>query len=1302
MQERDLPEDYQVTRKQFKMRITSISAKGEDVVIGALADSCGAPNTVNVRYARDRGFKQVDWPAPKGFKYPGGPLDPVRGVYAIRFRATDGNGVMREHQQLFLGTDSEDCEIMLGMPALQDMGVMLIPRGYRWRYEGYSLKYDFVNADKFARTLKKARLNGSYVYAVWITPCGSTSVTAAPLSRDAPSLNPGYRQRWATLKEQFRELFQPRDNPKPVKGIVHDIPTEGDPPFRPIYNLSERELEELRQYLENALDKGWIRHSTSSAGAPILFVPKKDNSLRLCVDYRGLNRVTVKNRLALPLISEIMDRLQGARVFSKIDLKDAYHSIPIAKGDRWKTAFRTRYGHYEYNVMPFGLTNAPATFQAYIHRVLGGLVDVCCIVYLDDILIYSENEEDHFERLELVLERLRNAGLVANEKKCEFFVDEVEYLGFRIGANGIRMDPARVESIKDWPSPTSHRELQVFLGFANFYRRFIEGYAHHSRTLTDKFKGGKNGKIFGPWTWTPDDEKALRGLIDAFTTAPTLRHYDSGQRLMMTTDASAFAMSAILEQLFEGRWHPVAYWSRKFNDAESRYDTHDRELLAIVSGFRHWRHYVVGAAHATIVRTDHNNLVAWSKIDKLNMRQSRWAMELMPLDFHIQYLKGKKNPADAPSRRPDYEPDQRDLEVRAQALIPSLQKKLGFPRVSIRSAEVQQWLDREATAETMMLPEPNEYIRWSERDVRAPSSEDTVLPDDVDSDDETLVDYVHDPSPRAVPLGVARIAARKVHCVDGEDGEDRPLTTLIAELQRVDQVATKQRQRLASEPRILPEVQETIKGDWSIKGEDNIVYFKHRLYVPDDAGVKLAILQQFHDAPLAGHFGAERTQELIQRHYHWVNMKAEIEHYVASCRSCQWTHAKRHRPYGKLNPLEPAVAPWEDLSMDFITDLPTSKRGKDEYDAILVIVDRFTKMGLYIPTRKSLKAPDLADLMIDAVTTRMGLPKSIVSDRGPVFTSLFWQEFCTRLQIQRKLSTAFHPQTDGQTERMNQTLETYLRIFCNESQDNWATLLPHAEFAYNASRHSVTQMSPFYALYGFNPRASLEEYDADELRAKLGTRKVIGLQQRLHALVEVRAKLAERVRAAGEAVKRYNDRKRDHILFQAGDYVMLSTKNLSLKQSKRSLAPKFLGPIQIIEPVGANAYRLRLPSTWRIHPVVSVAHIEKWTQRDPSMLPDKVDSATLAESNLPEQVDLGEEWEVEAIIDRKRKGQELLYQVRWVGDWPVGQKETWEPLKHLRNADEHVRKYDEAYPLESNLSKKAGTSRRARKRRRVT
>ena len=268
--------------------------------------------------------------------------------------------------------------------------------------------------------------------------------------------------------------------PKRTKLNEHAINLEDgkQPPYRPIYNLGPVELETLKTYIKTHLKTGFIRPSKSPAGALIFFDKKPDGSLHLCVDYWGLNNLTIKNRYPLPLIGESLDRIGRAKKFTQLDLTSAYHRMRIKEGDEWKTAFRTRYGHFEYQVMPFGLSNAPASFQGYINKILAEKLNIFVIVYLDDILIYTEDQgQDHVEAVRWVLDLLRKNGLFANLKKCRFHKDEVRFLGYVVSSQGIRMEDERIEAVKNWPEPKSVRDIQVFIGFANFYRQFIRGFS---------------------------------------------------------------------------------------------------------------------------------------------------------------------------------------------------------------------------------------------------------------------------------------------------------------------------------------------------------------------------------------------------------------------------------------------------------------------------------------------------------------------------------------------------------------------------------------------------------------------------------------------------------------------------------------------------------------------------------------------------------------------------------------------------------------------------------------------------------
>lgn len=371
------------------------------------------------------------------------------------------------------------------------------------------------------------------------------------------------------------------------KIILEDNTT---PPHGPIYSLGATELETLRAYIETNLSNGFIRPSTLLAGAPILFVRKPNSGLRLCVDYRGLNKITIKNRYPLPLVGKALDRLSRAKRYTQLDLTNAYYCVRIAKGDEWKTAFRTRYGHYEYQVMPFGLSNAPAIFQGLINRILAEKLNIFCIVYLDDILIYTKgSESDHIEAVKWVLEQLLQNGLYANLQKCRFHQDEVRFLGYIISPEGVRMEPERISSVQDLPRPQGVRDVQVFIGFANFYHRFIRSFSKIAQPLKAMLKttGPKVPK--SDHFLTPEAIQAFNRLKQAFVTAPVLRHFDVKLPIRVETDASGHAICGILcQQDEDGHWHSVAYYSRKMIPAERNYETHDAELLAIVEAFKHW------------------------------------------------------------------------------------------------------------------------------------------------------------------------------------------------------------------------------------------------------------------------------------------------------------------------------------------------------------------------------------------------------------------------------------------------------------------------------------------------------------------------------------------------------------------------------------------------------------------------------------------------------------------------------------------------------------------------------------------
>ena len=691
---------------------------------------------------------------------------------------------------------------------------------------------------------------------------------------------------------EYLEVFSKElaDQLPPRRYIDHEIPLEFGkrPHFGPLYNLSQKELETQKKYIEEQIIKGFMRPSQSSAASPMIFVKKKDtDELRPCVDYRKLNEITVKDRGPLPLINETMDRLQKAKIYTKLDLQNAYNSIRIKEGDEWKTAVRTRYGLFEYLVMPFGLTNAPATFQRFITDVLREYMDVTCVIYLDDILIFSENEEEHTKHVKQILAKLQEAKLYAKLSKCQFSVKKTEFLGYIIEPGGITTDPRKIQAIIEWDTPRNVKDVQSFLGFANFYRRFIKEYSKIVEPLTSLTHKDKK------FTWTTEAQKAFEELKKRFTESPILTFFDPEREVVIETDASDHTIAGVISQPDDqGRLRPLAFYSKKLGPAECNYQIYEKELLAIVTALKEWRQYVEGNKKTVRVITDHRNLEYFQTAKLNNRRQARWSMELQGLDFKIQFRPGKQGgKPDALTRRPGEE------AIKTEGFI--------VPRDRI-DTEVRQ----------VKTQDYYEEIR------------------------------------QAIRIG--------------------------------------KHQRL--------EISECRQD------QDKIFYKERQLIAPDPKEF-VEIIIRHHDHITAGHPGRAKTLEKIKEKYIWEGMRKDIDRYVDNCETCQRTKPRRDRAFGLLEPLPVPSKVWKSITLDYITGLPETQG----YNAVLVVVDRLSKMAHYIPTTKEVSAQETAKLMLQHVWRLHGTPKEIISDRGPQFDSQVWKELCKDLQIKQKMSTAYHP-----------------------------------------------------------------------------------------------------------------------------------------------------------------------------------------------------------------------------------------------------------------------------------------------------
>ena len=922
---------------------------------------------------------------------------------------------------------------------------------------------------------------------------------------------------------KYQDLF-PAEMPSrlpPKRTVNHSIQlVEGtEPPSKPIYWLADTQLKELQKQLDELLSKDWIQPSTSPFGAPIIFVKKKDGSLHLCVDYHALNKATIKNKYPLPRIDDLLDCLHGAKIFSKLDLHSGYHQIRMLENDSHKTAFRTCYGHYEYKVMPFGLTNAPATFQALMNDILQPFLDSFVIVYIDDILVYSKNMEEHQQHLWQVLDKLREHKLYAKMKKCSFGQKEIDFLGHHVTQHGIQTDPQKIQAIRDWQLPANVKKLQSFLGLSNFYQRFVNNYAGISAPLTDMTH---EDELF---QWTPPCKQAFDHLKAELISTPTLQLPNPDLPYTVTTDASNIAVGTVLSQPDTHGWlHPVAFESRKLSDAEKNYPVHEKEMLAIVNALKIWHVYLLGN-HFQVI-TDHASLKFLHTQPNLSTRQARWMEMLADYDFNITYLPGKTNiVADALSRY--------------DALLNAI----------------------------------------------------SVVTDE-------LVKRIHS-------------------SLRNDEGRNNP----------------------------------------RYKQKDGLLYHRNCLYIPKS--LQNIILVEAHNMPIAGHLGISKTYASIQWQFYWPNMLDDIQAFITTCNACQQNKSLNLKPAGLLHPLPIPQERWEQVSMDFVVELPPAASGSN---AIFVVVDMLSKMAHFIPTKTTASAPDTAQLFFDHIFWLHGLPQVIVSDCNPKFTSHFWTSLFSLLGTKLAMSTAFHPQTDGQTERMNRTLEEMLQSYVSLQQNNWDMFLAPLEFAYNSSPSSSTHLSPFLVNYGFEPATPISLSSSQ--KAEPST--VPAVKKFLEDLTMLRDKAAKTIQQAQNSQKQYADKKQRDITFNEGDQVLLSSANINLSTPSHKLSPKFIGPFTIEKVISPVAYQLTLPTTMKIHPVFHISQL--WPYLDPSPLHE------VPPCPPPVEVEGNLEYEVETILNKQIHWQQTEYLVKWHGypDYDA----TWEPLVNLGNAQAAIKEFE--------------------------
>ncbi|KIK13512.1 hypothetical protein PISMIDRAFT_17930 [Pisolithus microcarpus 441] len=930
-----------------------------------------------------------------------------------------------------------------------------------------------------------------------------------------------------------------------------------------IYPMSQDEMKALRDFIDENLKCGKIRESKSDQATPVFFIGKKDGKCRLIQDYRHLNKHTVDDSYPLPNVQQLIDELCESRYYAKFDIRWGFTNIHVKDSDIWKGAFVTPLGLFEPLVMFFGQKNSPPTFQWYMDVTFRKqLMKRQQVGYMDNVVVHAKTHEELCRQVHEFLE-------------CVFKAEEVEFLGYIIGEGRIKTHAVKTDAIKEWKEPKNLMQLRSFLGFTNFYRKFITGYSTVSTPLHHLSKKD----IL--WKWEQEQQDAFDKLKRMLSVSPVLNIPDPMKLFALFTNASQSATGMVLAQKGEDdEWHPCSYLSESLKGAEKNYLVYDLEFLAVIRTIKAFQHYLISPVAPTIVFTDHKNLEYYKEPQKFSQWQTRWFSYVQGFPLKFSYTLGRLMMApDALSRCSDHTPPE---PVVATLLPPSVWLEGG----------VKPTVPTVSLLKTALI-----------------SAKPTSLPTE--------------DSPKERKCGIYALSAEVYECAKSETKKDSTLSAEITEITNHPD-GTKRR--------------------------------KNRVYIPP--GACKECLLSYHDHPSAGHPGIKAMTRKMVKDVWWPGMWKYIQDYVKGCAVCQSAKVITHpvTPPVVPNDVPKNPFPFQQILMDLITDLPVS----NTFDTVLTIVNQgLTKAAMFIPCRKDVDSLGIAQLFHKHVYSRFGLPEAVISDRGLQFASTFTHELYKSLGVQSKLSTAYHPQTNGESECVNQELEMYLRCYCAEHPNSWSSKLPDAEFAHNSHIHSIHQQMPYSLLYGYDPSPYPEVW----------LTSAPSVDERLERLASCHDNAILAHKAVQEVMKCRS--KGSYVPFKEGNRVWLNSGNLCVQGQSPKVTPRCFGPFEIERVISPVAVRLHLPDTWHVHPVFHTGRLLPYHETAEYGIPDL--------PLPPEVVDDKVEWEVESILNHKNTGRghqaHRTYLVKWKGFTHMDN--SWEPESSLKDhADELLEHYD--------------------------